>query len=127
MTSTSRWHSADAAGLTVTVLGNQAGLALRGEADLQTVDTLREAIATLPADLTRVHLELAELSFIDVCSIRELIALGHRPARPQLILHHPPGGLTRLVSLLWPDRCQLSVTSGSGAADSSTVSVQARR
>jgi hypothetical protein len=52
------------------------------------VSTLREAIAALPAGAgeVQVHLELAEPSFIDVHSTRELIALA-RPAPPRLILH----------------------------------------
>lgn len=53
------------------------------------VSTLREAIAALPAGASEVHPELPELSFIDVRSTRELIALA-RPAPPRLILHQRP-------------------------------------
>jgi hypothetical protein len=83
------WGRVDGTGLTVTLLARQAGLCLRGAADLLSLDTLREAIAALPADAGEVHLELAELSFIDVCSARELIAVARRPARPHLIFHQP--------------------------------------
>lgn len=106
MTATHVWHSADHTGLTVTLLDNQATLCLRGEADTLSVDALRAAIAALPTDAREVHFELAELSFIDVCSTRELIALAQRPARPRLILHQPPYSLTRLIRLIWPDSNQ---------------------
>jgi hypothetical protein len=120
------WHSADRTGLTVTLLKNRAGLCLRGEADMQNVDDLREAIAALPADVAEVHLELAELRFIDVCSTRELIILAHRPARPLLILHQPPRGLTRLIRLLWPDCCRALESSGGCTECRATTSIQAR-
>jgi hypothetical protein len=120
------WHSASSTGLKVTLLKNRVGLCLRGEADMQNVDELREAIAALPADVAEVHLELAELSFIDVCSTRELITLAHRPARPLLILHQPPRGLTRLIRLLWPDYCRVLESSGGYTERRTTMSIQAR-
>jgi hypothetical protein len=119
------WGRVDGTGLTVTLLARQAGLCLRGEADLLSLDTLREAIAALPADAGEVHLELAELSFIDVCSARELIALAHRPARPRLIFHQPPYSLTLLISLLGPDCRQIPAPAGRRTGDSATASIQA--
>lgn len=119
------WGRVDDAGLTVTLLERQAGLCLRGEADMLGVDALREAIAALPADVGEVHLELAELSSIDVCSTRELIAMARRPARPRLILHQPPRSLTLLISLLGPDCRQIPAPSGSRTGDSATASIQA--
>ncbi len=126
MTVTSAWSLADSAGLTVTLLENQAGLRLRGEADMRNADALREAIASLPADMAEIHLELAELSFIDVCVTRELITLARRRARPHLILHHPPRVLTRLIRLLWPD-CLIPPPPGGQAGDGGTISIQAAR
>lgn len=114
----------DDARLTVSLLERRTGLCLRGKADVLGVDALREAIAALPPDAGEVHLELAELSFIDACSTRELIALVRRPARPRLILHRPPHSLTLLISLLWPDCRQIPVSSGSRTGDSDTVSIQ---
>jgi hypothetical protein len=115
---------ADDTGLTVTVLESRAGLCLRGEADVLGAYALRAAIAALPADAGEVHLELAGLRFIDVCSTRELIALARRPARPRLILHQPPHTLTLLISLLWPDCRQIPAPSNSRTGDSATVSIQ---
>jgi hypothetical protein len=116
------WHCANETGLTVTLLGSQGRLCLRGEADMLGADTLREAIAALPADLHEVHLELAALSFIDVCCTRELLALARRPARPRLILHQPPRSLTLLIRLLWPDCSQISPSPGNGTGKGPTVS-----
>jgi hypothetical protein len=125
MTVTRLWHSAGSTELTVTLLENRVGLCLRGEADMQNVDDLREAIAALPGDVAEVHLELAELSFIDVRSTRELITLACRPARPVLILHQPPRGLTRLICLLWPDCCRISASFGGRTECRATISIQA--
>lgn len=125
MTVTCVRHSAGSSGLTVTLLENQAGLGLRGEADMQNVDALRQAIAALPADVAEVHLELAELSFIDVRSTRELIALAHRPGRPVLILYQPPRCLTRLIRLLWPDCCQAPAPCDRPPENRAAVSIRA--
>jgi anti-anti-sigma regulatory factor len=127
MTVTCVWHSADSTGLTVALLEDQVGLRLHGEADMTNVEALREAIAALPVDAGEVHLELAELSFIDGCCTRELIALARRRARPRLILHQPPYSLTLLIRLIWPECCQIPVPSGGRTGDRATVSVQAAR
>jgi hypothetical protein len=48
------WGRVDGTGLTVTLLARQAGLCLRGEADLLSLDTLREAIAVLGPDCRQI-------------------------------------------------------------------------
>jgi hypothetical protein len=116
---------ADGTWLTVTVLEEQTGLRLCGEADILSTDALHEAIAALPADVREVHFDLAELTFIDVGSTRELLALARRPPQPCLILHQSPPGLTRLISLMWPDCRQLSRPSGRKAGNRPTISIQA--
>ncbi|HEY2281253.1 MAG TPA: STAS domain-containing protein [Streptosporangiaceae bacterium] len=115
--------SAGGTRLTVTLLDGQAGLRLRGEVDMLSADALRQAIEALPADVGEVHLELAELTFIDVGGTRELLALARRPARPRLILHQPPCGLLRLIHLLWPSCSQAPVPSNDGAGQGATVSI----
>jgi hypothetical protein len=116
---------ADGTVLTVTVLDGQAGLSLRGEADMLGTDALRSAIAGLPANVSEVHLELAALSFIDVGCTRELLALARCPARSRLILHQPPRAMTRLIRLLWPDSTPTPVPPGNGTEDGPIVSIQA--
>jgi hypothetical protein len=88
-----------AAGLAVSQLDGRAGLRLVGQADVRTVDLMKQAIAALPPDADEVHLQLAGLDFIDVAAARELVML----ARPSLVLHYPPPVLLRLLSLCWPE------------------------
>ena len=89
--------------LAITTLAGPAGLRLTGEVDANSHDQLRRALAALPADANpAIHLELAELRFIDVAGTRELIALTQSHPGLCLILHHPPQSLQRLIGLLWP-------------------------
>ena len=125
MTVTHAQHVADGTGLTVTLLEDPAGLRLRGEADMLSAGALRDAIEALPADVREVHLELAQLTFIDVGSTRELLALARRPPRPCLTLHQPPPSLTRLIGLLWPGCHQVPAPSGSKTGNRPTVRIQA--
>lgn len=85
MTQARAWHSAGG-GLAVTLRQSPTGLRLCGEADVLRVGALREAIATLPADVPEIHFELAGLRFIDVAGACELIEAARHPARPRLIL-----------------------------------------
>ena len=90
--------------LTIRPLPGCRGLILAGEADLTARDTLRAALAALPADGTgEIHLDLAGLRFIDVACTRELIALTGRHPAARLIAHHPPASLLRITALLYPD------------------------
>ncbi len=125
MTTTRRSTCADDTALTVTRLENQAGLRLRGEADTLGAETLRAAIAVLAAGVREVHLDLAALSFIDVCCTRELLILARRPERPRLILHQPPPSLIRLIGLLGPDCSPVPAPPGTRTGDGPTVSIQA--
>jgi hypothetical protein len=99
-----------APGLTVSQLTGRTGLRLSGEADLRTVDLLKQAIAALPPDAAEIHLQLASLEFIDIAAARELVTLTSHPARPRLVLHYPPPGLLTILRLCWPEtRARLSI------------------
>jgi len=90
--------------LTIRPLSGCRGLLLAGEADLTARDTLRAALAALPADGTgEIHLDLAGLEFIDLACARELIALTGRHPAARVIAHRPPGTLLRITSLLYPN------------------------
>jgi hypothetical protein len=93
------------AGLAVSQLAALTGLRLSGQADVCSVDLLKEAIATLPPDAGEVHLQLASLRFIDVAAARELVRLTTGPARPLLVLHYPPPAMLKLLRLCWPEAC----------------------
>src|SRR5437762_2228757 len=91
-------------GLTICPLPGCTGLILDGEADLTVKDTLRAALAALPANGTgAIHLDLAGLRFIDIACTRELIALTGRHPAARLIAHHPPASLLRITALLYPE------------------------
>jgi STAS domain len=96
--------------LAVSQLAGRTGLRLSGEADLCTVDILKQAIAALPPGAAEIHLQLASLEFIDVAAARELVMLTARPARPRLVLHYPPPALLTILRLCWPEtRARLSI------------------
>lgn len=87
----------------MTLLSGQAGLQLRGDADISTIDALERAIAVLPPDAGEIHLQMIALDFMDVRAVRELLTLTRRPPAPLLILHYPPIVLPRVIQLLWPE------------------------
>jgi hypothetical protein len=93
----------DADWLHISPLTGCAGLRLAGEADMHTAELVRKAIAELPPDASEIHLQLADLEFIDVSAARQLAVLSERPARPTVILHRPPRSLILLIRLLWPN------------------------
>jgi hypothetical protein len=90
-------------GFAVSQLGGRTGLRLSGQADLCTVDLLKQSIAALPPDADEIHLQLASLEFIDLAAARELVMLTIRPSPPHLVLHDPPPVLLRLLRLCWPE------------------------
>jgi hypothetical protein len=89
--------------LEITVLPGDIGLRLAGEADLSNAADLRVAINQITRNATEVHLQLSELKFIDVTATRELVRMVILPPLPQVILHHPPQMLTKMITLLWPE------------------------
>ena len=90
-------------------LTDVTGLRLSGEADLCAADSVRSAIKALPAGRAAIHLQLAELSFIDVRNAGRLVALTSRPAQPWLVLHYPPPMLAKMIALLWPEAARQCV------------------
>ena len=88
--------------LKIVPLVGRAGLRLAGEVDLATRALfVRELDAQLDGT-DDVHLELSDLSFIDVGGGTALAtrALALRNGR-RLVLHHPPPMLRRILDVLW--------------------------
>jgi anti-anti-sigma factor len=56
----------------VTQMDGQRGLALTGELDLQSVDSLKEALARLPAG-GQATLDLSEMTFIDSTGLHAIM------------------------------------------------------
>jgi len=71
---------------------------------MTTYDTLEQALNTVKINGEDVHLELAELTFIDLGGVTLLVNLAAQlgPHR-RLILHRPPLPLRRVLGLLWAD------------------------
>lgn len=77
----------------LTIIRSEHSLRLIGAADLAGQAQLRTALGALDDD--RVHLDLRELTFMDVCCLNELLRL-----RARLVLHDPPSVVTRMLNLL---------------------------
>lgn len=74
---------------------------LTGEADMESHDTLHAALSALPVT-GDVHLELADLDFVDVGATRAIVALARRlaPGR-RVVLHDPPPALDLILEVGW--------------------------
>jgi hypothetical protein len=76
------------------------GVRLVGELDLSDRDRVAATLDDLPVSDGEVHLELAELSFIDVAGTRALLAAAdrlHHRYGTRVVVHHPPATLTRIL------------------------------
>lgn len=62
---------------------------LAGEVDIDISDVLDRALASIPCH-GDVHLDLRELTFIDVPGVRALVTLARRLGPGRLVLHDPP-------------------------------------
>lgn len=94
----------DRSSFVVTPLRDRTGALLAGEADYTVRDTLRTALTALAADRAGdLHLDLAEVGFMDVCCTRELIAFTRRHPAARLVVHHPPASLRRIAAIVRPE------------------------
>lgn len=86
----------------------RAGLRLTGEIDVSTHAQLATALTRLRnSSGPEVHLELGELTFIDVAGARMLLEAAeqvHHANGARMLLHQPPPVLTRIAGLLCKDR-----------------------
>jgi anti-anti-sigma factor len=77
-------------------------LVLAGEIDVSTHAALIAALAGAADGTSEIHLDLAAVDFCDVAGLR--ILTGHsdggRPAPGQVILHHLPAHLNKMLRLL---------------------------
>jgi len=78
-----------------------AGLKLCGELDLATTPKLTKALGDQPLDAGPVTLDLSELTFIDSCGLREILALassvnGNGP----VVLLNPTKAVSRVFEIL---------------------------
>jgi anti-anti-sigma factor len=76
-----------------------------GDVDLSTRDRFAQMLSMMCANARGdVHLDLAELHFVDVAGVGALIrAAGELTAPARLVLHNPPEAMIRTLELTWPD------------------------
>ena len=88
--------------LIITPMSGRVGLRLVGEVDLATAPDLEAALDELLDGGQDVHLDLAELRFVDIGGAAVLVAAAARlaPGR-SLVLHDPPPALREIVDRFW--------------------------
>lgn len=83
---------------------------LTGHADLRTRPDFAELLHALCAQATGdVHLDLAELDFVDVSGAMTLLSAAHALGEGHLVLHNPPASLRRVLHLLGPSVAEAGV------------------
>lgn len=77
-------------------------LRVAGEIDLSNRHELDEALRAAALLGEDIHLELGELTFIDVGSVTVLVQAAMRlPPGRRMVLHDPPRSLRRIIALCW--------------------------
>lgn len=82
-----------------------AVLVVGGELDLATATQLERALATVSSSAApRVVIDMGEVAFCDITTLRRLLATGNhlQSQGRQLVLRHPPRMLVRLLRLIAP-------------------------
>jgi len=90
--------------LRVVPLVEHAGVRLIGDVDLSSWPLLEAAMCPFIAARGDVHLELAQLRFVDAHGASILARTAQQLGEGRrMVLHHPPRVLNRLLDLLWQD------------------------
>lgn len=107
-------HAAQAGqALTITPMIDGPGLRLVGEVDLATAPVLAGALDELVRGDGDVHLDLAQLRFVDVSGASVVVAAAAElGAGRKLVLHRPPVALSQILARFWPgaDRIQVDAS-----------------
>ncbi|MEV1286464.1 STAS domain-containing protein [Micromonospora sp. NPDC049679] len=99
-----------AAELAVLPVPGRPGLRLVGEVDCATRHILDAALETMLGDAGDVHLDLTELTFIDVGGATSLVLWASRlRGGRRMILHDPPYELRRIIDMLWGQPATIEV------------------
>lgn len=87
----------------ISPLANGTGIKVEGEVDLANAHELSEALANISVE-SEIHLELAELSFIDSSGLRVILAFAEslNGAGPLVILNPSPA-VARLLEITATD------------------------
>ncbi|MEV3988711.1 STAS domain-containing protein [Streptomyces sp. NPDC049837] len=77
------------------------------------LDTLTEWERILAGLFQRegdVHMDLSEVTFVDVAGATALAGRAQRlPRDRRIVIHHPPASLSRVLELFWPDLVAIEV------------------
>lgn len=96
--------------LTITPMAGSAGLRLIGDVDLATAAALAAALGEFAHGDGDLHLDLAELRFVDVSGASVLVAAANQlGANRALVLHNPPPVLSQILDRFWPDAVGIQV------------------
>ncbi|HEX2300284.1 MAG TPA: STAS domain-containing protein [Pseudonocardiaceae bacterium] len=89
--------------LTITPMTDSAGLCLVGDIDLATAAALAAALDDLVQGDGDIHLDLAELQFVDLSGASVMVSAATRlgPDRA-IVLHNPPPVLSQMLQRFWP-------------------------
>lgn len=99
-----RDESADDSALNFIPLVGRPGMRLAGEVGPSSWSALEAGLNSVLTGYGEVHLELAELRFIDARGATLLVQAAEQLGGGRmLVLHNPPDVLRRLLELLWPD------------------------
>lgn len=81
------------------------GLRVSGEIDLTGHNDWEIALWEMTSRAEQVHLDLTELTFIDVHGVALLVNAANRMSSGQrLLVYGAPPSLERVMQLLWPDK-----------------------
>ena len=98
----------ESAQLALVPLPDQRGLAAIGEIDASNRRVLATALTRLVAGEGDVHLDLRHVCFVDVGTATLLVSTARQlSGGRQLLLHHPPFGLSFMFTALWPGRAEI--------------------
>lgn len=96
--------------LTIIAMTGCVGIRLEGDIDLATAATLEAALDELMGATGDVHLDLAELNFVDLSGVAVLVAAATRLAPDRsLVVHDPPPTLNRIVETFWEGVARIRV------------------
>jgi anti-anti-sigma factor len=90
--------------LEIVTLESRRGLKLSGEVDISNVTQLADSLSRQVAEAEDLHLDLADLEFIDGAGVRVLVQAARRlPRGRRLVLWSAPNFVKRLLAVLKVD------------------------
>lgn len=90
--------------------GQSGRVHVSGQVYLDTLTEWERILAGLFQREGDVHMDLSEVSFVDVAGVTSLAGTAQRlPRGRRIVIHHPPASLSRVLELFWPDLVAIEV------------------